>query len=368
MSATQLNPSSPNRPGDRLSAASETALLEQVCEALNEGTALNIQGGNSKAFLGRTAQGNVLNTKIHTGVVNYDPTELVVSVKSGTSLAELESILAEKGQSLPFEPPHVTEHATVGGMVAAGIAGPRRPWVGSVRDFVLGTKVITGHGKLLRFGGEVMKNVAGYDLSRLMAGSFGCLGLITEVSMKVLPKPRHERHLILNCDQQTALKQLTAWAQQPLPITGACFYQDQLYLRLEGSGEASVNNFADSLQGIELDPQFWHELKEQKLAFFNNPQPLWRLSLPADAKQPSLQGDCLIDWGGAQRWFKTADAEAEIRSQASELGGHATCFTAGITDQPFQPLQPILMRYHQQLKAQLDPKGIFNPGRMYSDY
>ncbi len=362
MSTTQTN-----RPGDRLSTASETALLEQVCEAINEGTPLMIQGGNSKAFLGRKTQGTILDTKIHQGVVNYDPTELVVSVKAGTSLAELESVLAEKGQFLPFEPPHFADTATVGGMVAAGIGGPRRPWVGSVRDFVLGTKVITGHGKLLRFGGEVMKNVAGYDLSRLMAGSYGCLGLITEVSMKVLPKPRHQRHLSIACDQATALQNLTRWGQQPLPLTGACFYQDRLYLRLEG-GEASVNNFAMSLQGDELDPGFWTELKEQKLPFFQSSENLWRLSLPVDAKQPSIDGDCLIDWGGAQRWYKTSAPEAEVRQQAIALGGHATCFTPNVTDQPFQPLQPLVLRYHQQLKAQLDPKGIFNPGRMYSDY
>lgn len=369
MSATHIKTENQaqNRPGDRSSVASETALLEQVCEALNESTPLIIQGGNSKAFLGRASQGNILDTRQHKGVVNYDPTELVVTVKAGTSLSELESILAEQGQTLPFEPPHFGEQATVGGMVAAGIAGPRRPWVGSVRDFVLGTKVITGHGKLLRFGGEVMKNVAGYDLSRLMAGSFGCLGLMTEVSMKVLPKPRNVRHLSIQCNQTSALKHLTEWAQQPLPITGACFYQDQLHLRLEG-GEASVNNFANSLKGDELDPSFWHELNEHQHAFFSDSKVLWRLSLPAHCPQPALEGDCLIDWGGAQRWFKTDTSEAAIRSIAAELGGHATCFTSGITEQPFHPLQPLMVRYHQQLKEQLDPKGIFNPGRMYSDY
>lgn len=365
MSATQINPS--NRPSDRCTVASETALLEQICEAMNDSTPLMIQGGNSKTFLGRRTQGNVLDTTAHKGIVNYDPTELVVTARAGTSVIELENTLAEKGQVLAFEPPHYSDNATVGGMVAAGLAGPRRPWCGSVRDFVLGTKVITGHGKLLRFGGEVMKNVAGYDLSRLMAGSFGCLGLITEVSMKVLPKPRHERHLHIQCDQKTALKRLTEWAQQPLPITAACFYQDQLHIRLEG-GEASVNNFADSLNGEAIDPTFWHALKELQLPFFADPRPLWRLSLPPECHQPSLAGDCLIDWGGAQRWFKTDADEASIRSLASELGGHATCFTADHTDQPFQPLQPLMMRYHQQLKTQLDPKGIFNPGRMYSDY
>lgn len=358
---------SQNRPGERCSTTSEAALLEQVCEALHEGRPLQIQGGNSKAFLGRQIQADPLETGSHQGIVNYDPTELVITVRAGTPLKQLEAILAEQGQVLGCEPPHLGDNATVGGMVATGLSGPRRPWSGSVRDFVLGTKVITGHGKLLRFGGEVMKNVAGYDLSRLMAGSFGCLGLLTEVSMKVLPKPRHERHLVLSCDQSTALQRLTEWAQLPLPITAACHYQDQLYLRLEG-GEASVQHFADSLNGTALDPVFWQQLKEQQLPFFQNPKPLWRLSLPAHAGQLEPSDDCLIDWGGAQRWLKTDQPETQLRDIANQLGGHATCFTAGITAQPFQPLPPLLMRYHQQLKAQLDPKGIFNPGRMYSDY
>lgn len=364
---SQTDSQTHHRPGDRPVSQTEAALLEQVCEALHQATPLRIQGGNSKHFLGRKTQGEVLDITTHQGVVSYDPTELVITVRAGTSMQQLEALLAEQGQILGCEPPHLGDNATVGGMVATGLSGPRRPWSGSVRDFVLGTKVITGHGKLLRFGGEVMKNVAGYDLSRLMAGSFGCLGVLTEVSMKVLPKPRHEYHLSIPCDQTEALKKLSLWGQQPLPITAACHYQEQLYLRLEG-GEASVKNFADSLQGQEIDPIFWAQLKEQKLAFFHDSRPLWRLSLPANASQPNLEGDCLIDWGGAQRWIKTDQLETAVREAAVNAGGHATCYTPDLTDQPLHPLQPLLIRYHQQLKAQLDPKGIFNPGRMYSDY
>ncbi|MDG6404232.1 glycolate oxidase subunit GlcE, partial [Pseudomonas quasicaspiana] len=197
-----------------------TALLEQVNHALQTATPLRIQGGNSKAFLGREVAGEILDTRIHSGIVSYDPTELVITARAGTPLQELCAALDAAGQMLPCEPPHFGE-ATVGGMVASGLSGPRRPWSGSVRDFVLGTRVITGLGKHLRFGGEVMKNVAGYDLSRLMAGSFGCLGVLTEVSLKVLPKPRLCSSIALEMDSARALARLAEWGQQPLPISAA---------------------------------------------------------------------------------------------------------------------------------------------------
>ncbi|MCK8688195.1 glycolate oxidase subunit GlcE, partial [Pseudomonas umsongensis] len=215
------------------------ALLEQVIYALNGRIPLRIQGGNSKAILGRRVTGEVLDTRSHRGIVSYDPTELVLTARAGTPLAEIEATLEASGQMLPFEPPHLGPNATLGGMVATGLSGPRRPWAGSVRDYVLGTRVITGHGKLLRFGGEVMKNVAGYDLSRLMAGSFGCLGLLTEISLKVLPKPRQCISLYLEMDTHQALSELAEWGQQPIPISAACHDGSLLHLRLEG-GEGSV--------------------------------------------------------------------------------------------------------------------------------
>ena len=341
-------------------------LLDQVNQALAANTPLRIQGSDSKAFLGRTVEGQVLDTRAHRGIVSYDPTELVVTVRAGTPLIELEAALDEAGQMLPCEPPHFGEGATVGGMIAAGLSGPRRPWSGSVRDFVLGTRIITGHGKHLRFGGEVMKNVAGYDLSRLMAGSFGCLGVLTEVSLKVLPKPRLSTGLRLEIDLERALLKLAEWGQQPVPISAASHDGQALYLRLEG-GEGSVNAARERIGGEDLGAIYWSDLREQRLAFFADARPLWRLSLPNNTPAVVLPGEQLVDWAGAQRWLKS-DASAEtVRAIASEVGGHATCFTAGAVAQPFQPLAEPLLRYHRQLKAQLDPQGIFNPGRMYSE-
>ncbi|MGW7771466.1 glycolate oxidase subunit GlcE [Pseudomonas machongensis] len=339
-------------------------LLEQVRQALEQRTPLRIQGSDSKAMLGRPVDGQTLDTRSHRGIVSYDPTELVLTARAGTPLREIEAVLYEAGQMLPFEPPHLGDGATLGGMVAAGLAGPRRPWAGSVRDHVLGTRVITGHGKLLRFGGEVMKNVAGYDLSRLLAGSFGCLGVLTEVSLKVLPRPRTCQSLRLTMDLRQALGELAAWGQQALPITAACHDGDALHLRLEG-GEGSVTSAAERLGGALLDNRYWHDLREQRLAFFAADEPLWRLSLPHNSPPLSLPGRQLLDWGGAQRWLKSTASPSVIREAVAGLGGHATlhaCHSAG-----FHPLPEPLLRYQRNLKRQLDPRGIFNPGRLYAD-
>ncbi|MGV8920412.1 MAG: glycolate oxidase subunit GlcE [Pseudomonas sp.] len=341
------------------------ALLEQVNQALQNRTPLRIQGGNSKVFLGREVAGEIIDTRSHRGIVTYDPTELVITARAGTPLIELCAALDAAGQMLPCEPPAFGDDATVGGMVAAGLSGPRRPWSGSVRDFVLGTRVITGHGKHLRFGGEVMKNVAGYDVSRLMAGSFGCLGLLTEVSLKVLPKPRLCSSIALEMDVERALLKLAEWGQQPIPISAASHDGKVLRLRLEG-GEGSVAAAHDRLGGELLAPLYWDDLNQQRLPFFDEGPALWRLSVPNNTGHLALPGEQLIDWGGAQRWLKS-DADAEtIRAIASEVGGHATCYSHGHIDSPFQPLANPLLRYHRQLKAQLDPQGIFNPGRLYA--
>ncbi|EWC43201.1 glycolate oxidase subunit GlcE [Stutzerimonas stutzeri] len=341
-------------------------LLDQVNQALAANTPLRIQGSGSKAFLGRALEGQVLDVREHRGIVSYDPTELVISVRAGTPLVELEAALDAAGQMLPCEPPHFGDGATVGGMIAAGLSGPRRPWSGSVRDFVLGSRVITGQGKLLRFGGEVMKNVAGYDLSRLMAGSFGCLGVLTEVSLKVLPKPRLCTSLRLEIDLERALLKLAEWGQQPVPISAASHDGQALHLRLEG-GEGSVNAARERIGGEDLGLGYWNDLREQRLAFFADPRPLWRLALPNNTPALALPGDQLVDWAGAQRWLKSDAEAATIRGIAGEVGGHATCFSAGAAESPFQPLAAPLLRYHRQLKAALDPQGIFNPGRMYSE-
>lgn len=339
-------------------------LLAQVNQALNRGTALRIQGGGSKAMLGRPVDGEVIDTRGHRGIVSYDPTELVLTARAGTPLQEIETALQAAGQMLPCEPPHLGPHATLGGMVAAGLSGPRRPWAGAVRDQVLGTRLISGHGKLLRLGGEVMKNVAGFDVSRLMAGSYGCLGLLTEVSLKVLPRPRECLSLRLQLPVGQALAALSEWGQQPLPISAACHDGEALHLRLEG-GEGSVRSARERLGGDVVNNGFWGDLREQRLAFFQDPRPLWRLSLPNATPEIELPGRQLFDWGGAQRWLKS-DAPAQvIRALAAQYAGHATAYAPG--DQSAAPLPAALLRYHQALKRQFDPQGIFNPGRLYPD-
>ncbi|MDU9026015.1 glycolate oxidase subunit GlcE [Pseudomonas corrugata] len=341
------------------------ALLEQVNQALKNATPLRIQGGDSKAFLGRPVTGQRLDTRAHRGIVSYDPTELVITARCGTPLRELSEVLNASQQMLPCEPPSFGD-ATVGGMIASGLSGPRRPWAGSVRDFVLGSRVITGQGKLLRFGGEVMKNVAGYDLSRLMAGSFGSLGVITEVSLKVLPKPRQALSISLEMDSERALLRLAEWGQQPLPISAACHDGQRLHLRLEG-GEGSVRAAHDRLGGEMLEASYWEDLNEHRLSFFDEDLPLWRLSVPHNTAWLPLPGRQLIDWGGAQRWLKSGAEAAFIRRIIEGVGGHVTCYGRGLIDSPFQPLPDALMRYHRNLKQQLDPQEIFNPGRLYAE-
>jgi glycolate oxidase FAD binding subunit len=343
-------------------------LLETVREAIAGGTPLSIRGGGTKAFLGRPADAQdprQIDTRGHCGIVSYDPTELVITARAGTSLAELEATLDAAGQMLPCEPPLFDGQATVGGMVATGLSGPRRPWAGSVRDFVLGCRAITGHGKHLRFGGQVMKNVAGFDVSRLIAGSFGCLGLITEVSLKVLPKPRATLDLALEMSDTDALRHIAQWRREGVPLAGACHADGLLRLRLEG-GESSVRGAYERLGGSICDGTFWADLRAMRLPLFARPEALWRLSVPACAPLVDLPGAVLLDWGGMQRWLKTGASSATVRAAAQALGGHATCFTPGITDNPFHPMPPALLNVHRQLKRQLDPHGIFNPGRLYA--
>lgn len=345
--------------------ASQT-LQDEVLQAIEQRQPLRIRGGDSKRHLGRPVDGMDIDVRAHRGIVTYDPTELVVTVRAGTPLAELEAALEANGQMLPCEPPHFGPGATVGGMIATGFSGPRRPWVGSVRDFVLGTRVITGEGKHLRFGGEVMKNVAGYDLSRLLAGSFGCLGLITEVSLKVLPKPRTCTRLRLELDAPRALSKLAEWERQAIPLAGACHDGRALHIRLEG-GEGSVAAARDRIGGEDLSVAYWTDLREHRLEFFADPRPLWRLSLPNHIPVLELPGSVLMDWGGAQRWLKSDMDAATLRPLVEQVGGHATCFTPDITREPFHPLAPVLLKYQRQLKQQMDPHGLFNPGRLYAE-
>lgn len=352
------------------------ALCEQVARAQAERATLRIVGGDTKAFYGRRVDAaQMLSTTGHHGIVHYDPVELVATVRAGTRLRDLEQALADENQQLAFEPPHFGDNATVGGMVAAGISGPRRPWAGAVRDFVLGVRLITFEGKQLRFGGEVMKNVAGYDLSRLMVGAQGTLGVLTEISFKVLPLPQTRACLRLELPLDVALEKLKQWGREPLPITGAAHDGQSLHIRLEG-GEGSVSSTRQRLGGETEEALFWEHLREQRLPFFasSSESTLWRLSLPTLARTPALPGEWLVDWGGAQRWLQSpADERPEddfhIQEAAIAAGGHATRFTSGKhDDSPFTPLSPVLAKYHRQLKKRFDPDGIFNPGRLYAEW
>jgi glycolate oxidase FAD binding subunit len=345
-------------------------LIEQVRDAAARRAPLRIRGGDSKAALGRPVEGETLDMRAHRGVVHYDPTELIITLRAGTPVAELDAVLEAAGQMLPCEPAAFGGAATIGGAVASGLSGPRRPWAGSLRDYVLGCRLITSEGKYVRFGGEVMKNVAGFDVSRLMAGSFGCLGVIAEVSLKVLPKPRAQRSLRIVASAAEALARSVEWRRAGLPISGACHLGDALHVRLEG-GTSSVENAARSIGGSEIDASFWTDLREQRLPFFAGPECLWRVSVPdvgqSGAQVESLPGTTMLDWGGAQRWLKSNASAAQIRGIAGKAGGHATCFTPAAGVEPFHPLAAPVMRLHRQLKQRLDPHGIFNPGRMYAD-
>jgi glycolate oxidase FAD binding subunit len=342
-------------------------LVEQVRNAFADREPLVIVGGGTKAFLGSPAgSSSVVRTAGHTGVLKYNPGELVIQARGGTSLAEIESHLAEHNQILGFEPPHFGPTATLGGCVAAGLSGPCRPYLGSLRDFLLGVSIINGRGELLSFGGQVMKNVAGYDVSRLMAGALGTLGVIVDVSLRVLPAPRRVETRSFASSASGALEIMRDLARMNLPLTGSCFVEDRLYVRLSGetvSLESAWNRIGgDPLEGGD---DFWRSIREQEINFFKGAGDLWRLSVPPSAPL-SEDMDLLVEWGGAQRWYRGAD-QVWARSQAESLGGQATLFrSADGTVERFQPLQPGIRRIHQRLKQAFDPAGVLNPGRMYA--
>ncbi|MDH5544812.1 MAG: glycolate oxidase subunit GlcE [Gammaproteobacteria bacterium] len=342
-------------------------LQQQVQDAFERGAALKIVGGNTKTFYARQIEGEVLSTSSHSGIISYEPTELVITARAGTLLQELTNTLDEKHQMLGFEPPAFGELASLGGTVACNFSGPRRAYMGAARDFVLGCRIINGKGDILSFGGEVMKNVAGYDVSRLMAGAMGTLGVLLEISLKVLPKPEREVTQVLECDAPSALEKMHSWARQPLPISATCFADGQLLVRLSGSVNA-VDVAAKRLGGDTLagGREFWRLLREQQLAFFKTDQPIWRLSLASDAPPLSIEGDQLYEWGGALRWIRTSAGAEVVRSSASEFGGHASVFrNASIEADVFHPLSAGLVQIHKNLKQAFDPGGILNPGRMY---
>jgi glycolate oxidase FAD binding subunit len=348
------------------------SLVERVRAAAASRTPLCVRGGGTKDFYGNPPRGELLDTRPLSGVVAYEPSELVVTARAGTPLAQLEAVLGQNGQMLAFEPPRFGDGATVGGCVAAGLAGPRRAssgtTCGGVRDFVLGARLLDGRGQVLSFGGTVMKNVAGYDVARMLAGSLGILGVIVEVSLKVLPVPAAETTLDFEMDEAEALARLNEWGGQPLPISASAWSAGVLRLRLSGA-PAALRAARDSLGGEETDGSaFWADVREQRHPFFVADAPLWRVSVPSVAGPLGLGEPQMIEWGGALRWLRSNRPPAEIRARSAELGGHATLFRGGDKSQGvFTPLSPPLAAIHRRLKSEFDPAGIFNPGRLYAE-
>ena len=346
------------------------ALVDSVRAAYKKKQALRITGSGSKDFLGRRTDGEPLTVSGHRGIVEYEPTELVVTARAGTTLQELDATLRAQEQMLPFEPPSFSDTATLGGTVACGLSGPRRPFTGAARDFVLGATLINGKGHLLRFGGKVMKNVAGYDVSRLMTGAMGTLGVLLEISLKVLPRPEQETTRVLACSTPAALRQLSEWQRQPLPLSAACHIDGQLYVRLSGTRDA-IRQAGERLGGEVLDDDqaFWRDLREQQLPFFQSERPLWRLSVPSAATAIESLEPVIYDWAGAQRWWYSEMPANAMHALATQLNGHATLFRgAPAGEEVFHPLSPGLAAVHKQLKAAFDPAGILNPGRMYAAF
>ncbi len=342
-------------------------LAARLLRAAAEGTPLAIVGGGSKSFLGRTPEGEPFHVRAHRGIVAYEPTELVITARAGTTLAEIETVLTDGGQMLAFEPPHFGAAATLGGTVASALSGPRRPYAGAVRDFVLGVKILSGEGRTLTFGGQVMKNVAGYDVSRLMVGAMGTLGVLLEISLKVLPLAAQTTTLGFSLDAAAAIEQMNAWAAKPVPLSGAYHEKDRLFIRLSGTARG-VAQAIERLGGeVVEDASHWHALREHQLEHFHTDKALWRLSVPPATPPMALPGETLIDWGGALRWLKSEARGEEIRAAVSRVGGHATLYRHGDrAGEVYHPLSGPLLKLHQRLKASFDPKGILNRGRIYS--
>ena len=353
-------------------------LIDEVERARAQQAPVEIRGGGTKAFYGGPPKGAPLDVAGLSGISSYEPTELVVTVRAGTLLSELEAALEEHGQCLPFEPPRFSPGGTVGGMVAAGLSGPARANVGTVRDHVLGVTMLNGRGEVLTFGGQVAKNVAGYDVSRLMVGSLGILGVICEVSLKVLPIHRTTTTLCFDWDETRALEQLNLWASQPLPMNASAWHDGRLHVRLAGAAaalSAACGKLGGTAVAAEAAMSWWRSVRDQTDDFFSVSDAnlargdcLWRLSVPATAAPVRLPGRQFIEWHGAERWWRTAADPREVRAAAALAGGHATLIrSADKSGGVFTPLSDVLMRIHQGLKQAFDPARVFNPGRMYAE-
>jgi FAD/FMN-containing dehydrogenase len=353
-------------------------IVAEVRDAAHARRVLDIRGGGTKTFYGEAPRGEALELGQLTGISSYEPTELVLTARAGTLLNEIETTLAAHGQCLAFEPPRFGATSPIGGVVAAGLAGPARAAAGAVRDHLLGVTLLDGRGEMLTFGGQVMKNVAGYDVSRVMAGSLGVLGVLLEVSLKVMPLPSASLTLRLDAGETDALALLARYLTSPIPLNATSWHDGQLHLRIAGAATA-VESAATRLGGTRLDDEaaaaWWQAVRDQRHAFFRIDderlaagERLWRLSVPPTTPALGLDGATFVEWGGAQRWWRTSLSADVVRAQAARVGGHATLIRArdragGV----FMTPSDAIFRIHRDLKRAFDPAGIFNPGRLYPE-
>ena len=351
---------------------SHAGFRDRILETVAERQTLYIKGSGSKAWYGAAAEGsafptNILHASEYKGIIAYEPSELYLTVRCGTALTKVEEVLDDYGQMLAFEPPHFGPHATVGGMLACGLSGPRRANAGAMREHVLGVLMMDGRGNVLQFGGQVMKNVAGFDVSRLMVGSLGCLGLILDITLKVLPKPQAEISLAFEMSELDALDCLNRWAGQSLPISASSYHVGRLMLRLSGS-EVALQSARKKLGGLEiLDAKaYWQSLREQSHHFFLPEQDhqLWRMALPSSAPALPIRCKTMIEWGGAQRWLWTHESADTLRVMAEKMGGHLSRFRYG-SGATFAALPAPVVQIHQRLKKQFDPAYIFNRSHLF---
>ena len=343
-------------------------LLDQVRDAVAAQRPLCIKGGNSKHYLGREQQGDPVDVSGHSGVVDYQPSELVITVRAGTTISDLQQVLAQENQVLAGEPPEFDGKATVGGTLACNLSGPSRPWHGSIRDQVLGVRIINGKAEHLRFGGQVMKNVAGYDVSRLQAGAMGTLGILTEVTLKVIPKPESTATVRRTIDANDSLRVMNEICGMPLPVTGACWYAGNLRIRL--SAPASViGAAAEQIEGSVLpdDDGFWPRLREMDLPFFADATGLWCISLRSTRDHFREDADWLIDWRGARRWLAARGDRDALDKHVRDAGGEVSQVRGAENGVEVFPERSAVYRQTLlRLKQALDPDGVFNPGRLYS--
>jgi glycolate oxidase FAD binding subunit len=353
----------------------QAALQDRVRAAAAAMQPLFIYGGGTKSFYGERCVGERVETTALAGIVAYEPNELVITARAGTPLAEIEHAMAKHGQNLAFEPPRFAAGGTLGGAIATGLSGPRRPYAGAARDFVLGMRIIDGTGEALAFGGRVMKNVAGFDVSRLQTGALGTLGIITEVSLKCLPQPKSDATIVQACAADESIRRVNAWGGKPLPLSATCYCAGKLWVRLSGA-ESAVSAAVQTIGGerVERDKEFWESVRDHAHPFFvaaqSDDRALWRLSVKSTTPHADLAGEQLIEWGGALRWLVTArDADREaIRAWATSHSGHATLFRSSKQSDVFTPLAPTMATLHKRLKATFDPRGILNRGRLYADF